>query len=259
MDYFKKIDNKLNNDLVWNVPEQKQGKVNVIGGNSQSFKTEIKISEFLLNKYPIETLNAVLPDALKNELPPFPNFKFLKSTDSGSFADEKEMTEIFNSGDFNLLLGDLSKNSITGKIVLGACENTEKPLLITRDAIDLLLENLAEKSLINGNLIFFGSMVQIQKLLKAVFYPRMLLLSQSLIQVAETLHKFTLSYPVAIITLHNNQILIVKDGSVKDVPIEKSGWTPMTIWQGELAAKILALNLYNPNNFTNATISALFS
>ena len=123
MDYFEKIEKKPEEELTWNIPEKKTGSVNIIGGNSQSFKTEIKVAEFLGEKYPIEKLDVVLPDVLKNQLPPLPNFKFLKSTDSGSFADEKEIVGILNTGDFNLLLGDLSKNSITGKAMMSACKS----------------------------------------------------------------------------------------------------------------------------------------
>ena len=101
--------------------------------------------------------------------------------------------------------------------------------------------------------------MQIQKILRAVYYPKILLLSQSLVQVVEVLHKFTLSYPVSIVTLHNSQILVVKDGAVKAVPMEKSGYSPMMLWSGELAAKIVALNLYNPGDFIQAAIAAIFS
>ncbi len=258
MNYFEKVEEKPEEELTWNIPEKKQGTVNIIGGNSQNFKTEIKVSEFLSKEYPIEVLNVVLPDVLKKQLPPLPNFKFLKSTDTGSFASEKEMTEVLNAGDFNLLLGDLSKNAITGKAILGACKNSKKPILITRDAVDLMIENMNEASLMNEHLIFFGSMVQMQKLLRAVYYPKMLLLSQSLVQVSEALHKFTLSYPISMITLHNNQILVAKNGKVKAVPVEKSGYSPVMFFQGEMAAKILALNLFNPNNFIDATVTAVF-
>ena len=259
MDYFQKIEEKPKDELTWNIPEKKQGIINIVGGNSQSFKTEIKIAEYLNVKYPIDVLNVVLPDTLKNQLPSFPNFKFLKSTDSGSFKDGTEIAKVFNSGDFNLVLGDLSKNTITGKAFFSACKETERPTLLTRDAVDLFIENLDEIGLMNENLIFFASMAQLQKLLRAVYYPKMLLLSQSLVQVVDILHKFTLSYPISIITLHNEQILIVKNGNVKGVPIIKSGYSPFMLFQGELAAKIVALNLYNPNNFLNATISAIFN
>lgn len=259
MDYFEKIEKRPSDDMLWNVPEKKQGTVNIVGGNIQSFRTEIKVSEFLAEKYPIENLNVVLPDALKNQLPALPNFKFLKSTDSGSFMDEKELLEVFNSADYNLVLGDLSKNSVTGKALASAYHFAEKPLILTRDAVDLMINNQPEKNLMNENIVYFASMVQLQKLLRAVYYPKMLLLSQSLVQVADVLHKFTLSYPVSIITLHGEQVLVTKNGTVKAISLEKTGYSPIMFWQGELAAKIMALNLYNPERFIDATVSAIIS
>lgn len=257
MNYFKKIENLPEPDLSWNIPETKQGTVNVIGGNSQHFKTEIRVSEYMGENFPVRNLFTVLPDALKNKLPNLPNFMFLESTESGSFASDEQLAKTFDAADCNLLIGDLSKNSVTGKAVVKACVTTKKPLLITRDSVDLVAENITSQLLMNDNLIFFASMAQLIKLFRAVYYPKMLLLSQSLIQVSEALHKFTLSYPVAIVTLHNEQILLVKNGEVEVVELAKSGYSPITFWRGELACKILALNLYNPNQFMKATITAL--
>lgn len=257
MDYFEKIEVQKE-DLTWNIPETNQGSVNVIGGNSKHFKTEIKTTEFI-SKYPIKSLKLILPNSLKSQLPNLPNFVFLESTDSGSFANENELLDSFNSADYNLLLGDLSKNTITEKAVTTACKNSEKPLLITRDSIDLITSHQPEKVLMNENVILMASMAQLQKLFRAVYYPKMLLLSQSLIQVAEALHKFTLSYPTKIIALHSDQILVAENGQVKAIQLTKTNYNALSFWQGEVAAKITALNLYNPNNFINATISAFFS
>ena len=258
MDYFKKIEENPYEDLKWNIPERKQGIISIVGGNSQNFRTSVKVSEFLESNYPVEVVNTILPDALKGKLPNLPNLVFLSSTESGSFAEENELLGVFDRADFNILIGDLSKNAITGRAVASACENSARPLLITRDSVDLVAENRLEKALMNENLIFFASIAQLQKLLRAIYYPKMLLLSQSLVQVAEVLHKFTLSYPASIITLHNNQILIAKNGEVGAIPLEKAGYSPIMIWGGELAAKIAALNLYNPHNFVKATVSAVF-
>lgn len=258
MDYFEKIGQDDFSDLKWNIPERKQGRVNVIGGNSQNFRTEVKIAEFLNDKYPLEAVNVVMPDALKNKLPPLPNFVFLPSVEAGSLAESQELNDAFNVADFNLVLGDLSKNSVTGRAVAGACRFAEKMTLITRDAVDLVAENNPERLLMNEHLIIMASVAQLQKLLRAVYYPKMLLMSQSLVQVADVLHKFTLSYPVSIVTLHNGQILIAENGIVKAVALENSGYSPIMLWNGELAAKIMALNLYNPNNFVRASASAIF-
>ena len=258
MDYFMRVEKGNYEDLTWNIPEQRQGIVNIIGGNSQNFRTEVRTAEFMAANYPIKEVRLVLPNALKNNLPDLPNLVFLPSTDSGSFNESQELDDIFNSADFNLLLGDLSKNSVTGTAVAGACRRSEKMTLLTRDAVDIVADNGPERTLMNENLFFFTSMAQLQKLLRAVYYPKMLLLTQSLVQVSEVLHKFTLSYPVKLVTLHDGQILLAENGTVIVVSIEESGYSPVTIWSGELAAKITVLNLFNPNNFLPASTTAVF-
>ncbi|MBR2544381.1 hypothetical protein IKF04_03740 [Candidatus Saccharibacteria bacterium] len=258
MDYFARVERGDYEDLTWNIPEQKQGIINIIGGNSQNFRAEIRTAEFMTANYPIKEVRLVLPSALKNSLPDLPNLVFLPSTDSGSFSESQELNDVFNSADFNLLLGDLSKNSATGTAVAGACRRSEKMTLLTRDTVDIVADNDPERTLMNENLIFFTSMAQLQKLLRAVYYPKMLLLTQSLVQVSEVLHKFTLSYPVKLVTLHDGQILLAENGTVRVVSIEESGYSPVTIWSGELAAKITVLNLFNPNNFLPAGTTAVF-
>ena len=256
MDYFEMLEKNPYKDLYWNLPEKKQGVVNIVGGNAQIFRTEVKVAEYLAGNYPVEVINTVLPESLRDKLPPVDNFKFLPATESGSFAGDG-LADILNTADYNLIIGDLSKNSITGKAVVSACESAEKSVLISRDTVDLVAENGPEKLLLNEKMVIFGSMAQLQKLLRAVYYPKMLLLSQSLIQVVEVLHKFTLSYPVGIVTLHNGQILVAKDGMIKAMPLESSGYSPIMIWSGEIAAKIAGLNLYNPHDFIGATVAAI--
>lgn len=258
MEYFEKLESNPYKDLEWNIPERKQGTVNIIGGNAQNFRAEVKVAEFLTAKYPLEVVNVVMPDALRGKLPEMPNFQFLPATESGSFGESQELINVFGRADFNLVLGDLSRNFVTGKAMANACKAASKMTLLTRDAVDLVAGSGPERVLMNENLAFFASVVQLQKLLRAVYYPKMLMMSQSLVQVAEVIHKFTLSYPVGVISLHNGQILVASNGIVKAVPLEQSGYMPITVWGGELAAKIAVMNLYNPNNFIGATCAAIF-
>lgn len=259
MDYFEKYEKNPVKDLNWNIPEQKQGLVNVVGGNIRNFRAELKTAEYLGTKYPIKTVRLVLPDALQGKLPTLPELKFLKSTESGSFAESEELNEAFAAADYNALMGDLSKNTVTGRAVASACASVERPLLITRDSVDLVAENIESTLLMNENLVLMASLAQLIKLFRAVYYPKMLTLSQSLIQVADALHKFTLSYPVKLVTLHQGQVLIAEAGTVKAIPLECSGYSPLAFWSGEMAAKIIALNLFNPNNFVKATTCAIFA
>lgn len=258
MDYFEKLEKNPYEDLKWNIPERKQGTVNVIGGNGQRFRDEVKVAEFLGANYPLQEVKVVVPEALRGKLPDLPNFVFLPATESGSFDESQGLMDVFNVADFNLVLGDLSRNSVTGRAVASACRNAEKMTLLTRDAVDLLTENSPERWLMNENIVIFASAMQLQKLLRAVYYPKMLLASQSLVQVSEVLHKFTLSYPVGMVTLHDGQILVAKDGTVKAVALADSGYSPILFWSGELAAKIATMNLYNPSQFIPATVCAIW-
>ena len=256
-DYLQKFEENPYSEVFWNIPERKQGNISVVGGNAQMFRATAKIAEYLETNFPLERVSLVLPDALKDKLPPLENLVWLGSTSTGSFANEEELAKIFNSSDANILPGELSKNTATVQAVASACVSSDKPLFITRDAVDLVAVDGADRLLENENLVVVCSMVQLQKLLHAAYYPKVVLLSSSLLQVAELLHKLTLSFPSAVVTLHNETVLVAKDGRVNAVPLEKTPYTAMNIWNGELVARMAALSLYHPD-FLEAAVASLF-
>lgn len=256
--YYTKLDKNPYADLSWNIPEQKQGEINVFGGNDKSFNTEIRIAESIEKNYPIKNTKLFLPDTLKNKLPQLENIFFVPSTESGSIGDSEIFTTAFNTSDFNLVLGDFSKNSITASVVSKACALTEKPTLIIRDAVDLIVSSNTEEILMNENITIFASTAQLQKLFQSVYYPKIITLSQPLMQIVESLHKFTLSYPATLIVFNNGQLLIAKNGEIVGIPLELTKYSLITLWSGEIASKIAIYNIYNPNNTLKATISAIF-
>lgn len=258
MEYFEKIEKNPYKDLYWNVPEaQKKGEIAVVGGNVGNFKTPVKTAEYILSEFPVKTVRVVLPETLKTKLPPLPDAMFLKDVAGGSIADAEGLTAILDAIDFGIIVGDLSKNSVTAGAVGEACFKSKKPLLLTRDAIDLIAGEKLEQILMRPDLILIGSLAQMQKILKNVYYPKILTLSQPLMQVVEVFHKFTLSYPVKIVTLHEGQIIIASSGRVVAGPMVKTPYSVLTIWNGELAARVLMLNLYNPGKFVEATVAAV--
>ena len=259
MDFFEKIDKKTVPDLSWNLPERKQGTVKIIGGNDQSFRTEIKTAEYMAGKYSIEKVMLVLPESLKTKLPELPNVKYVEATESGSYGDAEELKAVMEAPDYNLVLGDLSKNTMTLQMMDEILGQVTRPTVVTRDAVDAVADGKTEQILMNSNLILMASMPQLIKIFRAVYYPKMLLITQSLVQVADALHKFTLSFPVKIVTLHNGQILIAENGDVKVIDLEKTGYQPFSFWNGEVAAKVVALNMFNPGRFLEATICGIWS
>ncbi|MBR0480670.1 hypothetical protein IJJ46_02505 [Candidatus Saccharibacteria bacterium] len=268
--YWKKQDKPLFKDLDWNIPEQKSNHVAIIGGNSQNFAPIVKISEFLATNYPVKTVETILPDALKSKLPPaLPNLTFLPSTTSGSFDRSPLLAETLARADFLFFAGDLTKNSITAVALSEALKTLYQDpsdsdfeltpdrakILLTRDAVDLLIAE--SEFLLGSSAIYVASMVQLQKVFRAVYYPRAILLSAPLMQIVETLHKFTLSYPVTIVTFHEGQILVANAGKIISTPIENTKYTPISLWSGELASHITAMNLWTPTQSLEATAAAI--
>ena len=257
LDYLKKIE-KLpeHNDLEWNIPEQKTGTLAIIGGNSQNFSSVIRSAEYLNHNYPIKQLNIVLPDALRSKVPPIPGTIFCPSTESGSFAESALLEESLKNTDINLLIGNLSHNSATTIAVAKAIKNASGPVVLARDSTDILLAEMSEL-IEETNLIVIASLAQLQKLFRAVYYPKVLLLSMPLIPVVEAIHKFTLSYPTTILTFHQGQIIVAGSGLVYTIPIEETTYTPISLWIGTLAAQVSAMNLYSPGKLVEATLAAI--
>ena len=257
LDYFtKQSGTKLFQDLEWNIPEQKTGIVSIIGGNSENFATVIHSAEKLSSTYPLKTINLLLPESLKSKLPPLPDLIFLPATDSGSIKKSDVLNDYVDSSDFALFLGDLSKNSETSIAISGALKETSTPALITRDTIDLILPEMPD-IIERGHLFIVGSLAQMQKLFRAVYYPKVLLLSMPLIPVVEALHKFTLSYPCTILTFHQEQIIVANHGKVVAVPLKNTGYSPISLWNGELASKIAANNVFSAGQPLEATVFSI--
>lgn len=279
LSYWQKQTQPLFPNLAWNIPEQKTGNLAVVGGNSQTFSTVVRISEYANKTFPFSSVRTYLPDALRGKLPTLTNLEFLPSTASGSFAKSFQLDTYIAHADATLIIGDLSKNSATAIALADAISettienpphqvqnpanseslnpnSTSKPLVITRDSVDLLAPE-AGRWLLRTNTFVVASMTQLQKLFRAVYYPRMILLSQPLIPVLETLHKFTLTYPVTIVTFQSENIIVAHGGNITTTKLTSTSYSPLTLWSGQLATKILALNLYNPHKPLEATTAAI--
>ncbi len=245
--WHKDEDNsKLINNLIWNFPEQQQGTLKIIGGNSSSFSTEVRVAEYINKEFPfIKSIQNVFPDILKSKFPPLINLEFCESTDSGSFANTPEIHNSLNGADLGILLGDMSKNSITSMAILGLIKSSVGvPLILTRDTVDLV-SSTANEFIEREGLFIVASLASIQKLFRAVYYPRPIMLSQPILPIIETLHKFTLTYSTAILTFHENQIICAYNGKINTFDIRKTPFTPLSIWSGELVARLAAFYMFN--------------
>lgn len=264
LSYWQKQTKPLFADLLWNVPERHTGKAIVVGGNSNSFATPAHTAEFLAKTFPFVAVTTILPDALRSKLPPAASVEFTPSTESGSFAKSPVLEDFFAAADATLVVGDLSRNSATAIALASAIRATipsqpdlqPSPLVLTRDAVDLLAPEMPTL-LTRPNFYLLSSLPQLQKVFRAVYYPKMILLSAPLLPLIETLHKFTLSYPATVITLHQEQIIVAAGGEVVTTPLDHTDYSPLSLWSGQLASRILALNYYNPKRPLSATAAAI--
>jgi hypothetical protein len=249
-------------DLLWNIPEQKSGNLLIIGGNSQNFANIAKTAAFAANHLNFRSVQTLLPDALKSKIPPsIENISFAPSTPSGSFAKSagQEITNKINSADFTIILGDLSKNSETAIAITEAVKNTTAPILLTRDTIDLLAET-AQDFIERQNLHILATLPQVQKLFRALYYPRPITLSMPLYPLTDALHKFTLTYDnLAVTTFSNDKVLTASSGKIIQTALENTPYSPLSLWSGELAAKIAELTIYNSTAPLESTAAALLA
>lgn len=265
LSYWQKQNRPLFADLAWNIPERKTGRLAVVGGNSQNFATVIRTSEYLAEHFPFETVATFLPDTLRGKLPTLPNLTFCAATTTGSFAKSPELNQALSDYASTLLIGDLSKNSATSVALSEAitravrddtANETPRSLIIARDAVDSLLTEMP--TILNRpRTLIIASMVQLQKIFRTVYYPKMILLTQPLVPAVESLHKFTLTYPATILTFHQDQIIVAHQGQVSTTHITDTKYTPLALWTGQLAADLTALNFYNPEHPYAASTAAI--
>ena len=243
-------------DIRWSKPEQKAraGKLLIIGGHAQGF-VAIAESYNTALKAGVGEVRVLLPDSLKKNLPPnLIEATFLTSNKSGGFSKDAwpEIKASCDWADGILLPGDAGRNSETAILYEKLLDQTEKPITITRDAVDLLkstYSKLAERP----NALLVLSFAQAQKLFSGVYYPKILTFSMPLAAFVDALHKFTLTYPVALVILHNENLIVAHEGKVSSTP-----WTDnMAIWRGNTATRAASYWIWSPNQVFKAATTSL--
>lgn len=250
-------DKPLFPDIEWSKPEQRSlaGKLGVVGGNKLGFAS-VGDAYGIATEAGAGQVRVLLPDALKKSMPPtMTDIVFGASNPSGSLArDAKlELAALGSWADEVLLIGDAGRNSETAIVYEEFVRDYTGLLTVTRDSIDLLM-NAPELLVERDKTLLVTSFAQLQKLFSRVYYPKILTFSMQLQQLVETLHKFTITYPVTIMTFHQDHLIIASSGQVTT-----TAWqNPMAIWKGTVATHAAVYWLWNPNKpLESATASLL--
>ena len=249
--------NQLFPDIEWNKPEQRTraGKLAIVGGNKLSFVAVATAYKDALD-VGAGQVRVILPDALKAVIPPtILDTVFTASTPSGGMSKDDIATVAASMqwADHGLCIGDAGRNSETS-VVYEQMLEYEIPLTITRDAVDLL-KLVGQKMISRERTTLVVSFAQLQKLFQSVYYPKMLGFSMQVNLLVETLHKFTITYPVTLVTYHQNQLIIAQGGEVVTQEFDE----PMMIWRGTIATRIACYQLWTPNKPFEAAVAAVFS
>lgn len=232
-------------DIEWNKPERRDqaGRLGIIGGNKLGFVGVAEAYTTALTAG-VGEVRVLLPDILKKTVPnSITDTIFAPTNPSGSLARDAfgSMQALADWSNGIILVGDAGRNSETALVYDDFISSYVGQLTITRDAIDLVKNNnalLVERP----DTMLVASFAQVQKLFQSVYYPKILTFSMHLGQLVECLHKFTLSYPLTIVTLHRDTIIIASDGEV----VTQEWDIPMAIWRGTTAARAASYWLWTP-------------
>lgn len=243
-------------EIEWNKPERKNqaGKLLIVGGNKLGFAA-VAESYQTASETGVGEVKVFVPDVLKKAMPKtLTDVLYGPTTASGGLSKESlpELSASAGWSDGVLLIGDASRNSETAILYEQFLQSYTGMLTVTRDAIDLIRNN--PKLLIERkDTLIVASFAQVQKLFQGVYYPKMLTFNMQLLQLVEALHKFTITYPCTIMTLHNDTIIVAQNGEVITQPWDQ----PMAIWRGSVATKASSYLLWNSQKTLESVTSSL--
>lgn len=245
-------------DVEWNKPERRDqaGKLGIIGGNKLGFLAVAESYQEAL-KAGVGEARVLLPDILKKSVPTvMTDVLFAPTNQSGSLANEalNEALALEKWADVLLLCGDAGRNSQTSIVYEELIKKSEIPVVLTRDAIDLV-QNSLQEILDNPRVVFVASLAQVQKIFRAIYYPKMITFSIQLTQLVETLHKFTITYPVTICVFHVDNLIIAHGGEV----VTQKWDAPMAIWRGIVGARAASYLIWSPETPLAAISTAISS
>jgi len=254
--YKQTADKPLFPDIEWSKPEQRSraGRLGIIGGNSLGFAGLSEAYQTALG-IGVGSVHILLPDVLKKSISSsMADASFGPSNPSGGLSG-KALDQMEAMGEWStgiLLIGDAGRNSETAILYEDFIKKYHGLLIAARDTIDLLI-NSATTLIERDNTLLVVSFAQLQKLLRTVYYPKVLTFSMQITNLVETLHKFTISYPVSLAVFHKDIFLIASGGQVTTTPWDN----PMAIWRGKVPTIMASYWLWNPSKVLESTTASL--
>lgn len=243
-------------DIEWSKPERRSqaGTLGIIGGNKLGF-AGVAEAYGVSAQSGVGEVRVLLPDALKKSIPPIMSDVVYGPTNpSGSLAKDA-LTDMKALGEWStsiLMIGDAGRNSETAIVYEDFLRDYSGPLVLTRDAIDLI-KNATSSVVERPDTLLVVSFAQLQKIFQLMYYPKVLTFSMQLTSLVEAIHKFTITYPVSLVVLFKEQLLVASVGEVTSTPWDN----PMAIWRGSVATKASCYWLWNPQKTLESVTASL--
>ena len=249
-------DKPLFPDIEWSKPEQRsaRGRLGIVGGNKLGF-AGVAESYSTAHDAGAGEVRVLLPDCLRKSIPStMTDVVFGECNPSGSLA-RGALDELHAIGAWSscvLFAGDAGRNSETAITYSDFVRDYSGPLVITRDAVDLVKNDTA-MLVERPDTVLIVSFAQLQKVFRELYYPIMLVFSMQLLQLVEAVHKFTITYPVTIVVLHRDTLIVAHDGQVTTTKWDN----PMAIWRGQTAARAASYLMWTPAQPLEAITTSL--
>jgi NAD(P)H-hydrate repair Nnr-like enzyme with NAD(P)H-hydrate dehydratase domain len=249
-------DQPLFPDMLWSRPENRRhaGKLLIIGGNGYEFKAPANAYGDALNAG-IGSAKVLLPDSMQKVVHDiFPEAEFAPTTPSGSFARIalQQGLELAEWADGVLLAGDLGRNSETAIFIESLLKKYKGRVVLASDAVEYCLTTPAD-CLQRPDTALVLTMAQLQKLGNGASFPTAFTLSMDLLHLVEALQTFTNSWPLHIITKHQDNLIVSSGGQVSTTKIEPS----LSAWRVAAAAHAITWWIQNPQKPFEALTTSL--
>lgn len=233
--------------IEWNKPERRDqaGRLIIAGGNRQALSAPAESYE-ITKREGIGQVVIALPDKTKRLVgPTLPDALFLPSTQTGEFSQdgEQQLLERAMHSDCLLLPGDLGRNSQTTILLEQLLKSYLGLMVVTRDTLDLLSFN-SELILNRQQTTLVASFAQLQKIFKLTGSTTALKFNMNLAQLVETFHVFSLQYKAAIVTLHQENIIVAVSGNVSTTKVTNEKEEPVN-WRLRYASLAACYQTWN--------------
>ena len=126
-------------------PEQKRfaGKMLIIGGNKGAFFAVANAMNEA-EKMGVGEVRVLMPSSLRGKVPTTPEVYFAEAEASGAFGKKAVNEMLIQSewADVVVLIGDTGKNAETSVAFAELMKRCEKPIFLTRDAVDAAIPDV---------------------------------------------------------------------------------------------------------------------